>query len=126
VHAVNQVPWASDVPVLGALFKSSDWQKNQTELVIIVTPRLTTPVDHVDQLPNPLRGVDEPSAIDQILMGKGFDAPKDPPGAMAQEPVAQAAPLPANGQASAVPFQSEAAAPTTDVAAAQSTAAAAP
>src|SRR5439155_540671 len=41
VHAVNQVPWASDVPVLGALFKSSDWQKNQTELVIIVTPRLT-------------------------------------------------------------------------------------
>ena len=91
-QAVNQVPWAGDVPVLGALFKSTDWQRNQTELVIIVTPRLTSPVDHVDQLPNPLRNTQDTSAIDEILMGKGFDGYEKNPGAMAQEPVAQAAP----------------------------------
>ena len=94
-QAVNQVPWAADIPVLGALFKSTDWQKNQTELVIIVTPRLTSPVDHVDQLPNPLRNAQDTSAIDLILMGGGFGPDEKNQGAMAQEPVALANP-PAN------------------------------
>ncbi|HEY5106006.1 MAG TPA: type II and III secretion system protein family protein [Caulobacteraceae bacterium] len=84
IRSVSQVPWLGDVPVLGALFKSSDWQHNETELVIIVTPHLTTPVDHLAQLPDPLRGVDEPSPIDQILLGKGYDG----------APAAQTAPAP--------------------------------
>ena len=33
-----------DVPILGALFRSADYQRAQTELVIIVTPHLVTPV----------------------------------------------------------------------------------
>ena len=73
IRSVSQVPWVADVPVLGALFKSSDWQHNETELVIIVTPHLTAPADHLADLPDPLRAVDEPSPIDQILMGKGYD-----------------------------------------------------
>jgi pilus assembly protein CpaC len=40
----TQVPWLGDVPILGALFRSTDYQRNQTELVIIVTPHLVTPV----------------------------------------------------------------------------------
>ncbi len=72
IRSVSQVPWLGDVPVLGALFKSSDWQHNETELVIIVTPHLSTPVDQIAQLPDPLRGVDEPGAIGQILLGKGY------------------------------------------------------
>ena len=40
----SQVPWLGDVPVLGALFRSAEYQRNQTELVIIVTPHLVTPV----------------------------------------------------------------------------------
>lgn len=40
----GQVPWLGDVPVLGALFRSAEYQRNQTELVIIVTPHLVTPV----------------------------------------------------------------------------------
>lgn len=39
----DQLPWVGDVPVLGALFKSSSYQKNETELVVIVTPRLVQP-----------------------------------------------------------------------------------
>jgi pilus assembly protein CpaC len=39
----NQVPWLGDIPVLGALFRSADYNRSQSELVIIVTPHLVTP-----------------------------------------------------------------------------------
>ncbi len=39
----SQVPWLGDVPVLGALFRSAEFQRNQTELVIIVSAHLVTP-----------------------------------------------------------------------------------
>ncbi len=39
----GQVPWLGDIPILGALFRSADYQRNQSELVIIVTPHLVTP-----------------------------------------------------------------------------------
>ena len=40
----SQLPWVGDIPVLGALFRSTEYERNQTELVIIVTPHLVTPV----------------------------------------------------------------------------------
>ncbi|HUO12225.1 MAG TPA: type II and III secretion system protein family protein [Caulobacteraceae bacterium] len=67
---INQIPGASNVPVLGALFRSSDWQRNETELVIIVTPHLTAAANSVKDLPNPLQETGEVSAIDVILDGK--------------------------------------------------------
>ncbi|MGX9357022.1 type II and III secretion system protein family protein [Roseobacteraceae bacterium S113] len=39
----GQVPWLGDVPVLGALFRSAEYARSQSELVIIVTPHLVTP-----------------------------------------------------------------------------------
>ncbi len=39
----NQLPWIGNIPILGALFKSSAYQKDETELVVIVTPRLVRP-----------------------------------------------------------------------------------
>ncbi len=39
----NQLPWLGDVPVIGSLFKSSGYQKHDTEMVVIVTPRLVQP-----------------------------------------------------------------------------------
>lgn len=39
----RQLPWIGQVPILGALFASSAFQKRETELVIIVTPRLVKP-----------------------------------------------------------------------------------
>ncbi|HEY5070804.1 MAG TPA: type II and III secretion system protein family protein [Caulobacteraceae bacterium] len=76
MRSVSQVPGAANIPILGALFKSASWQRNETELVIIVTPHLSTPTDNLESLPNPLRGMDEPGIIDLILEGKGFDAAK--------------------------------------------------
>jgi pilus assembly protein CpaC len=40
---VDQYPWLGDIPILGALVRSSGFQQNETELVIIVTPRLVKP-----------------------------------------------------------------------------------
>jgi pilus assembly protein CpaC len=40
---IRQFPWLGEVPVLGALFKSTDFQREETELVIVVTPHLVIP-----------------------------------------------------------------------------------
>jgi len=40
---IEQTPWVGDIPILGALFRSSDYQRDETELVIIVTPHLVKP-----------------------------------------------------------------------------------
>ncbi|MBJ3761254.1 type II and III secretion system protein family protein [Maribius pontilimi] len=40
----GQVPWLGDIPVLGALFRSSEYEREQSELVIIITAHLVTPV----------------------------------------------------------------------------------
>jgi len=68
-NAVSQVPGIGNLPVLGTLFRSESWQRQETELAIIVTPRLATPTDDPSTLPNPLPDGVEPSAIDLILAG---------------------------------------------------------
>ena len=74
-NAVNQVPWASDVPVLGALFKSTSWKRDETELVIIVTPRLIAPADKIDALPNPARSPHEPDTLGLFIGTEVYDQP---------------------------------------------------
>lgn len=41
--SISQVPWLGDIPVLGALFRSADYQRDQSELMIFVTAHLVTP-----------------------------------------------------------------------------------
>jgi pilus assembly protein CpaC len=43
-NAINKFPVLGDIPILGTLFRSSSYQKNETELVILVTPRLVKPL----------------------------------------------------------------------------------
>lgn len=43
-NSINKVPGLSDVPVLGKLFQSRNYQSNETELVIIATPYLVKPI----------------------------------------------------------------------------------
>ena len=50
-EAVDKVPLLGDLPVLGALFRSSQYQRNETELVLIVTPRLVKPLSGDIELP---------------------------------------------------------------------------
>ena len=40
---VRQYPWLGDLPIIGSLFRSTGYQQDQTELVIVVTPHLVTP-----------------------------------------------------------------------------------
>lgn len=47
-NSVEKAPFLGDIPILGNLFKSSGFRRNQTELVIIVTPYLVKPVDARD------------------------------------------------------------------------------
>lgn len=43
-NAVSKYPVLGDIPIIGDLFRSSNYQKNETELVILVTPRLVKPM----------------------------------------------------------------------------------
>lgn len=65
----NQVPWLGDVPVLGALFRSAEYQRSQTELVIIVTPHLVTPT-RGEALALPTDRVQPPTERDLFLFGR--------------------------------------------------------
>ena len=65
---VRQTPWLSSVPVLGSLFSSKRFARNETELVIIITPRLVQPAPSADSLATPLDAFDEPSESSFFLL----------------------------------------------------------
>jgi pilus assembly protein CpaC len=70
------VPIAGDVPVLGALFRSDKFQRNETELVIVVTPYVVRPVANPAMLRLPTDGWTAPNDIERILLLRqtGFPA----------------------------------------------------
>ncbi len=68
--AISQLPWIGDVPVLGALFRSTSYQKNETDLAIIVTPRLVRPARPGDVIKTPFDSSLPPNDPDLFLMGK--------------------------------------------------------
>ena len=53
-RTIDQLPWLGSVPVLGALFRSTQYQASETELVVIVTPELVKPVKPNNPLASPL------------------------------------------------------------------------
>ena len=65
----GQVPWLGDIPVLGALFRSADYERRQTELVIIVTPYLVSPVQG-EALLLPTERVTPPTERELFLFGQ--------------------------------------------------------
>jgi pilus assembly protein CpaC len=67
-EAVQKFPVLGDIPVLGALFRSSRYQKSQTELVIIVTPHFVKPLDMAQQT-LPTDTFTEPNDWEFYLMG---------------------------------------------------------
>jgi pilus assembly protein CpaC len=67
---VDQLPWLGDVPVLGALFRSTDYQKKETDLVILVTPHVVRPLAPTDPVHTPLDNTLPPNDVDLFLMGK--------------------------------------------------------
>lgn len=64
----RNTPWLSGVPVLGSLFSSKRFERNETELVIIITPRLVEPASSIDELHTPYDTVDEPNQKEFFLL----------------------------------------------------------
>jgi pilus assembly protein CpaC len=75
--AQQQLPWLGDIPVLGALFSSKAYQKNETDLAIIVTPRLVRPTRPGDPVKSPLDNTLPANDIDFFLMGKAEVTPAE-------------------------------------------------
>ncbi|MDH5726520.1 MAG: type II and III secretion system protein family protein, partial [Nitrospira sp.] len=73
-ESVKKVPFLGEIPILGALFRSSSFQKSETELVIIVTPHLVKPLDMTAQT-LPTDYYVEPNDFEFYVMGfseKGY------------------------------------------------------
>jgi len=67
-ESIAKYPLLGDIPVLGAMFRSSNFQKNETELIIIVTPHLVKPLDKSKQT-LPTDAYLEPNDFEFMLMG---------------------------------------------------------
>jgi pilus assembly protein CpaC len=67
--AIRQVPVLGDIPVLGALLRSSQYQRKETELVIIVEPHLVKPAP-AGSLATPVDNFIPPSDLDMWLYGR--------------------------------------------------------
>ncbi|GAA3701717.1 type II and III secretion system protein family protein [Sphingomonas cynarae] len=69
-NSIDKTPFLGDIPILGALFRSNGWQRNETELVIIITPYLVKPMNSPAQVAMPIDGIHTPTDAERILLGK--------------------------------------------------------
>jgi pilus assembly protein CpaC len=86
-NSIDKTPFLGDLPVLGALFRSTKFQRQETELVIIVTPYLVRPVSN--QMATPVDGFRVPDDVTRDIGGQSFIGVS---GAAAASPTAIAAP----------------------------------
>jgi pilus assembly protein CpaC len=89
-NSIEKAPFLGDLPVLGNLFRSTKFQRDETELVIIVTPYLVKPSSN--RLALPSDGYRAPTDAEQILEGQTFKGVSGPA-------PAPAGPAPAIGSA---------------------------
>ena len=83
----SQVPWLGDIPVLGSLFRSAAYQRDQSELVIIITPHLVTPT-RGEALALPTDRIKPPTESELFLLGRtisGGDAAAGPAAEVARQ-----------------------------------------
>ncbi len=89
--SVDKMPGAGDIPVLGALFKSNGWRRNETELMIVITPYLVKPVSE-SEIVLPTDGLNTPNDLERILLGKVTSEKGEK-----SRPMPTVAPIPPNG-----------------------------
>jgi pilus assembly protein CpaC len=75
-ETVNKFPGLGSIPILGNLFRSQEFVKGESELVILVTPRLAQPI-RPDEIRLPTDNFIEPNAREFYLMGKLEGKPRD-------------------------------------------------
>lgn len=72
-NSIDKFPWLGDMPVLGTLFRSNNFRRDETELVIIVTPYLVRGVDNPDDLLTPTEGYEIPNDFERVFLGKLYN-----------------------------------------------------
>jgi pilus assembly protein CpaC len=75
-NSISKAPFLGDLPILGALFRSTGFRKSETELVIVVTPYLVKPVN--GQLATPVDGYRVPRDGTAVLEGQTFSGVSGP------------------------------------------------
>ncbi|NRF31723.1 type II and III secretion system protein family protein [Vibrio coralliilyticus] len=68
--SVAEMPGFSDIPILGQMFNSQEYISGETELVILVTPRLAKPIDR-NRVTLPTDSFVEPNDFEYYLLGRG-------------------------------------------------------
>jgi pilus assembly protein CpaC len=72
-NSIDKAPFLGDLPILGALFRSNSFRRNQTELVIVVTPYLVRPVN-ASQIALPTDGFRTANDGQRLLLNKDHDS----------------------------------------------------
>lgn len=94
---VRQVPLLGSIPIIGSLFRSSGFKRGETELLIVVTPRLVQPIKP-SQVALPTERVGEPTEADLFLLGRTDNAvPAIPPVQQQMGPKGETRPAPQTG-----------------------------
>jgi pilus assembly protein CpaC len=66
----DQLPWLGQIPILGTLFRSASFKKEETDLVIIVTPHLARPSKPGQRLRTPLDSAKPSNDLENFLLGR--------------------------------------------------------
>ncbi|WP_194954693.1 type II and III secretion system protein family protein [Sphingopyxis solisilvae] len=93
-NTIKQVPLLGSIPIIGSLFRSTGFQRGETELLIVVTPRLVQPIKP-NQVALPTERVGEPTELDMFLLGRTDNAVPAVPGVQQQMNPAPKAAAPA-------------------------------
>ena len=101
-NGVDKVPGLGDIPILGSLFKSRSFQRNETELVIVVTPYLVKPMNAQD-VRLPTDGYRNATQLQGLLLQQGQDGISGHPGAKPQRGPTGPAPTPGPQAAAPLP-----------------------
>lgn len=75
--SVEQLPILGSLPIIGSLFRSTRYRKGETELLIIVTPRLVKPI-RPDQVRLPTDRIKDPDVLETLLNGDDYQPVKLP------------------------------------------------
>lgn len=67
---LSRLPGLGDLPILGPLFRSQQFERDETELVIFVTPYIVRPIDDPTQVRLPTEGVRPPTDFEMMFLGR--------------------------------------------------------
>ncbi len=69
-NSIEKTPGLGDLPVLGALFRSNGFRRDETELMIVITPYLVKPVNNPGDIILPTDGSQSPTDAQRVLLGE--------------------------------------------------------